>query len=186
MPAISDSILDAIGNTPLVRLRTVGKSTGCEILVKCEYLNAGGSVKDRIGRRMVLEAEKSGRIKPGDTLIEPTSGNTGIGIALAAALKGYRCIITLPEKMSQVGGDVCGGGGGGGGGRVGGGGSASAWRLPTARPPARARRPHAPVRTRARSRARPRAHPRSPRNPRLIKFECAWRCCRRTLRGRAH
>jgi len=101
MPAISDSILDAIGNTPLVRLRTVGKSTGCEILVKCEYLNAGGSVKDRIGRRMVLEAEKSGRIKPGDTLIEPTSGNTGIGMALAAAVRGYRMVITMPEKMSK-------------------------------------------------------------------------------------
>lgn len=101
MPAISDSILDAIGNTPLVRLRTVGKSTGCEILVKCEYLNAGGSVKDRIGRRMVLEAEKSGRIKPGDTLIEPTSGNTGIGMALAAAVRGYRMVITMPEKMSR-------------------------------------------------------------------------------------
>jgi cystathionine beta-synthase len=101
MPAIYDSILDAIGNTPLVRLRSVGKETGCEILVKCEYLNAGGSVKDRIGRRMVLEAEKSGRIRPGDTLIEPTSGNTGIGMALAAAVRGYRMVITMPEKMSR-------------------------------------------------------------------------------------
>ncbi len=101
MSAIKDSILDAIGNTPLVRLRSVGKETGCEILVKCEYLNAGGSVKDRIGRRMVLEAEKSGRIKPGDTLIEPTSGNTGIGMALAAAVRGYRMVITMPEKMSR-------------------------------------------------------------------------------------
>jgi cystathionine beta-synthase len=101
MPAIHDSILDAIGNTPLVRLRTVGKETGCEILAKCEYLNAGGSVKDRIGRRMVLEAERSGRIKPGDTLIEPTSGNTGIGMALAAAVRGYRMVITMPEKMSR-------------------------------------------------------------------------------------
>ncbi len=102
MPAnIYDSILDAIGNTPLVRLRTIGKDTGCEYLVKCEYLNAGGSVKDRIGRRMILEAEKSGRIKPGDTLIEPTSGNTGIGMALAAAVRGYRMVITMPEKMSR-------------------------------------------------------------------------------------
>lgn len=101
MPQIYDSILDAIGETPLVRLNTIGRETGCEILVKCEYLNAGGSVKDRIGRRMVLEAEKSGRIKPGDTLIEPTSGNTGIGMALAAAVRGYRMVITMPEKMSR-------------------------------------------------------------------------------------
>ena len=96
-----DSILDTIGNTPLVRLRQVGKETGCEFLGKCEFLNAGGSVKDRIGKRMVEEAERSGRIRPGDTLIEPTSGNTGIGMALAAAVKGYRMIITMPEKMSR-------------------------------------------------------------------------------------
>ncbi len=101
MAGIYDSILDAIGNTPLVRLHNVGRDTGCELLVKCEYLNAGGSVKDRIGRRMVLEAEKSGRIKPGDTLIEPTSGNTGIGMALVAAVRGYRMVITMPEKMSR-------------------------------------------------------------------------------------
>jgi len=96
-----ESILDAIGCTPLVELKKVGKETGCRFLVKCEFMNAGGSVKDRIGRRMVLEAEKSGRIKPGDTLIEPTSGNTGIGMALAAAVRGYRMIITMPEKMSR-------------------------------------------------------------------------------------
>ncbi len=99
--AIQDSILQSLGNTPMVRLKTIGKQTGCEILAKCEFLNAGGSVKDRIGRRMIEEAEKKGRIKPGDTLIEPTSGNTGIGMALAAAVKGYRMIITMPEKMSR-------------------------------------------------------------------------------------
>jgi cystathionine beta-synthase len=96
-----NSILESIGQTPLVRLNSVGSQLGCELLAKCEFLNAGGSVKDRIGRRMVEEAEKSGRIKPGDTLIEPTSGNTGIGMALAAAIKGYRMIITMPEKMSR-------------------------------------------------------------------------------------
>ena len=93
--------MDAIGNTPMVRLRHVGRETGCEFFAKCEFMNAGGSVKDRIGKRMVVEAEKSGRIKPGDTLIEPTSGNTGIGMALAAAVKGYRMVITMPEKMSR-------------------------------------------------------------------------------------
>lgn len=98
---VLDTILEAIGDTPLVKLHKVGKETGCTFYAKCEFMNAGGSVKDRIGRRMVLEAEKSGRIKPGDTLIEPTSGNTGIGMALAAAVRGYRMIITMPEKMSR-------------------------------------------------------------------------------------
>ena len=98
---ILDSILDAVGGTPMVRLNQVGKGLSCELLAKCEFLNPGGSVKDRIGVRMLLDAERTGRIKPGDTLIEPTSGNTGIGIAMAAAARGYRVIITLPEKMSQ-------------------------------------------------------------------------------------
>ena len=101
MAQIYDSILEAVGNTPMVRFRRVGRSTGCEILAKCEFMNPGGSVKDRIGRRMVEEAQKSGRIKPGDTLIEPTSGNTGIGMAMAAAVHGYRMVITMPEKMSH-------------------------------------------------------------------------------------
>ncbi|KAK3835474.1 MAG: cystathionine beta-synthase [Linnemannia gamsii] len=107
-PAILDTILDHIGNTPLVRINKIAKSEGlqCELLAKCEYFNAGGSVKDRIGKRMVEEAEKDGRLKPGCTIIEPTSGNTGIGLALAAAVKGYRTIITLPEKMSQEKVDV--------------------------------------------------------------------------------
>lgn len=103
-----DTILDAIGHTPLVRLNHITKAEGlkCEILAKCEFFNAGGSVKDRIGKRMLLDAENSGRIKPGDTLIEATSGNTGIGLALAAAVKGYNMIITLPEKMSTEKTDV--------------------------------------------------------------------------------
>jgi cystathionine beta-synthase len=98
---IHDSILSAVGNTPLVRLARFGRDLPCELLGKCEFMNPGGSVKDRIGVRMLLDAERTGRIKPGDTLIEPTSGNTGIGLALAAAVRGYRVIITMPEKMSQ-------------------------------------------------------------------------------------
>ena len=98
---ILDNISQTIGNTPTVKLNSVGCELACDLYVKCEFFNAGGSVKDRIGLRMVEKAEKSGRIKPGDTLIEPTSGNTGIGMALTAAVKGYRCIIVMPEKMSK-------------------------------------------------------------------------------------
>jgi cystathionine beta-synthase len=100
-PGISASVLEAIGGTPLVRLSRVGAETGCEILAKCEFLSAGGSVKDRIALHMIEQAERSGRIRPGDTLIEATSGNTGIGMALVAAVKGYRLVITMPEKMSR-------------------------------------------------------------------------------------
>lgn len=96
-----NNILEAIGRTPLVKINRVAKDLPCNVYAKCEFLNPGGSVKDRIGYNMVLQAQKSGRIKPGDTLIEPTSGNTGIGIALAGAVFGYRVIITLPEKMSR-------------------------------------------------------------------------------------
>ena len=98
---ILKNILETIGTTPIVKLNKIGANLNCELYAKCEFLNPGGSVKDRIGYNMVIEAEKEGRIKPGDTLIEPTSGNTGIGLALAAAVKGYRMIITMPEKMSQ-------------------------------------------------------------------------------------
>lgn len=105
---ILNTILEHVGDTPLVRINKLAKEAGlqCDLVAKCEFFNAGGSVKDRIGKRMIEDAEKSGRIKPGDTLIEPTSGNTGIGLALAAAIKGYRMIITLPEKMSQEKVDV--------------------------------------------------------------------------------
>ena len=100
---IKDSIIDCIGNTPMVRINNITKAEGvkCEILAKCEFLNPGGAVKDRIGRRMIVDAEKQGRIKNNDIIIEPTSGNTGIGLAMTAAAKGYRMIITMPEKMSQ-------------------------------------------------------------------------------------
>ena len=86
---ILNNILENIGNTPIVRLDKVGSDLKCNLFAKCEYLNPGGSVKDRIGLRMINEAEKSGQIKPGDTLIEPSSGNTGIGLALAARKNEY-------------------------------------------------------------------------------------------------
>ena len=98
---ILKDILETVGETPIVKLNKVGSDLKCELYAKCEFFNPGGSIKDRIGKQMIEEAEKSGRIKPGDTLIEPTSGNTGIGLALAAAVKGYKMIITMPEKMSK-------------------------------------------------------------------------------------
>lgn len=98
---ILNSILEAIGKTPIVKLNQIGKALSCQLYAKCEFLNPGGSVKDRIGYHMVEQAEKAGIIKPGDTLIEPSSGNTGIGIALAGSVKGYSVIITMPEKMSR-------------------------------------------------------------------------------------
>lgn len=96
-----NTILEAVGNTPTVKFHRVGKELDCELYGKCEFLNPGGSVKDRIAVEMVEAAEKEGRIKPGDTLIEATSGNAGIGFALAGAVKGYKVIITMPEKMSR-------------------------------------------------------------------------------------
>jgi len=98
---IYDNILDVVGRTPVVRLNKVGKETGVELYGKCEFLNPGGSVKDRIAVRMIENLERDGRIGPNSTLIEPTSGNTGTGMSMTAAVKGYRMIITMPEKMSQ-------------------------------------------------------------------------------------
>lgn len=99
---IAESAMELIGFTPMVRLNRLSKhlEIDCDLLAKVEFFNAGGSVKDRIAKRMVEEAEKSGRITPGDILIEPTSGNTGIGLCLTAALKGYKMIICMPKKMS--------------------------------------------------------------------------------------
>ncbi|XP_044892479.1 cystathionine beta-synthase isoform X2 [Felis catus] len=107
-PQILPDILKKIGDTPMVRINKIGKKFGlkCELLAKCEFFNAGGSVKDRISLRMIEDAERAGTLKPGDTIIEPTSGNTGIGLALAAAVKGYRCVIVMPEKMSTEKVDV--------------------------------------------------------------------------------
>ena len=96
-----EDILAVIGNTPLVRLNKVSRGLAPTILAKLEYMNPGGSVKDRIGIQMLEDAEKQGQIKPGGTIIEGTSGNTGMGLALAAAVKGYQCIFTMPDKMSQ-------------------------------------------------------------------------------------
>lgn len=103
---IHENILSTIGSTPIIKLNKIAPELKCNLYVKCELFNPGGSVKDRIGFNMVVEAEKEGRIKPGDTLIEPTSGNTGIGLALAAAVMGYKMIITMPKKMSQEKEDV--------------------------------------------------------------------------------
>lgn len=98
---IYQTILETIGKTPIVRINRLSQGLDCEVYAKCEFFNPGGSVKDRIGYAMIKKAEAAGRIKPGDTLIEPTSGNTGIGIALAGAVLGYKVIITMPNKMSQ-------------------------------------------------------------------------------------
>ena len=98
---VLDTFLDAVGRTPLVRLSRVTDGARPTILAKLEMLNPGGSVKDRIGLRMIEAAERAGRLKPGGTIVEPTSGNTGHGLAIAAAIRGYRCIFVMPDKMSQ-------------------------------------------------------------------------------------
>lgn len=105
---INRNVLDMIGNTPLVKLDNLTKDykINCNLYAKCEFFNAGGSIKDRIALRMIEEAEKSGKLKPGDYVIEPTSGNTGVGLALTCAVKGYKCIIVMPEKMSKEKSDV--------------------------------------------------------------------------------
>ncbi|KAI1700146.1 pyridoxal-phosphate dependent enzyme domain-containing protein [Ditylenchus destructor] len=102
-PKILDNVLDSIGRTPLVRLNRIPASYGvkCNIYGKCEFLNAGGSVKDRVAFRMIELAEQTGRLRPGMTIVEPTSGNMGIGLALAAAVKGYKCVILMKAHMSK-------------------------------------------------------------------------------------
>lgn len=98
---VYDNILDSIGKTPLVRLNRVARSAACPIYAKIEFMNPGGSVKDRIGITMIAEAEASGRLKPGGTVVESTSGNTGVGLAITCAIKGYKAIFVMPDKMSQ-------------------------------------------------------------------------------------
>jgi len=96
-----DNVVELIGNTPLVRLRNVTEGISATVLAKVEYFNPGGSIKDRIALRMVEEAEKSGQLAPGGTIVEPTSGNTGVGLALVAQLKGYHCVFVCPDKVSE-------------------------------------------------------------------------------------
>ena len=95
------TVLDLVGSTPLVRLVDFGRETGATLLAKLEFMNPGGSNKDRIGLSMIEAAERDGRLRPGGTIVEPTSGNTGVGLAIAAAHKGYRCIFVMPDKMSR-------------------------------------------------------------------------------------
>src|SRR6266536_578757 len=97
----SCSVLDLVGNTPLVRLNRVVEPRSAQVMAKMESLNPGGSVKDRIAVAMVERAEREDRLRPGATIVEPTSGNTGIGLAMVAAARGYRLILTMPEDMSE-------------------------------------------------------------------------------------
>jgi cystathionine beta-synthase len=101
VPEQFPTVLELVGATPIVRLDKLSPAGGAQILAKLEYLNPGGSVKDRIGLPMIEAAERDGKLKPGGTIVEPTSGNTGVGLAIAAAIKGYRCIFVMPDKMSQ-------------------------------------------------------------------------------------
>ena len=106
MTEIRDGFVGAIGNTPLIRLRGPSELTGCEILGKAEFLNPGGSVKDRAALYIILDAEKRGLLKPGGTIVEGTAGNTGIGLALVGNARGYRTVIVIPETQSQEKKDV--------------------------------------------------------------------------------
>src|SRR6202011_6330138 len=102
---VHDSLIELVGNTPLVRLKAVARGLGGgrapTVLAKVEYLNPGGSVKDRIALRMVEAAEASGALRPGGTIVEPTSGNTGVGLVIVAQRTGYRCVFVCPDKVSE-------------------------------------------------------------------------------------
>src|SRR5438128_228350 len=97
---IADTVIDLVGGTPMVRLNRVVPAGSAQIVAKIESMNPAGSVKDRIALAMIEDAERAGRLHPGDTIVEPTSGNTGIGLAMVAAVKGYRLVLTMPEDMS--------------------------------------------------------------------------------------
>ena len=96
-----ENVLAAIGHTPLVRLNKVVEPGGATVLAKLEFMNPGGSIKDRMAVHIIEKAEKAGLLRPGGTIVENTSGNTGVGVAIAAAVKGYKCIFTMPDKMSR-------------------------------------------------------------------------------------
>src|SRR5437764_5197734 len=98
---VYDSVVELIGNSPLVRLSAVTDGVAAQVLAKLEYLNPGGSVKDRIAERMIDAAEASGELQRGGTIVEPTSGNTGIGLAIIAQRRGYHCVFVCPDKVSQ-------------------------------------------------------------------------------------
>src|ERR671911_415876 len=101
MPREYPTLLDLVGSTPIVRLDRIARDVQPQLLAKLEYLNPGGSNKDRIGLAMIEAAEREGKLRPGGTIVEPTSGNRGVGLAIAAAARGYRCIFVMPDKMSQ-------------------------------------------------------------------------------------
>ncbi|PWE18019.1 cysteine synthase A [Marinicauda salina] len=101
MPAAATNVIDLIGNTPLLRLRKASEETGCEILGKCEFLNPGGSVKDRAALGIIRDAEEKGLLRPGGTIVEGTAGNTGIGLAMVGSALGYRTVIVFPRTQSQ-------------------------------------------------------------------------------------
>jgi cystathionine beta-synthase len=98
---VCQTILETIGNTPLVKLNKITKELPCEVYAKVETFNPGNSIKDRMAVKMIEDAEKDGRLKPGGTIIEGTSGNTGMGLAIAAVIKGYKCIFTTTDKQSK-------------------------------------------------------------------------------------
>src|SRR5438270_9175104 len=98
---VFDNILQAIGRTPLVRLHKLVGPKDAAVYAKCEFMNPGGAIKDRMAVHILDKAEREGRLKPGATIVENTSGNTGVGIALVAAVRGYRCVFTMPDKMSK-------------------------------------------------------------------------------------
>ena len=98
---VYDSLVELMGNTPLVRLQKVTAGLPAQVLAKVEYFNPGGSVKDRIAVRMIDAAEKSGALLPGGTIVEPTSGNTGVGLAIVAQQRGYKCLFVVPDKVAQ-------------------------------------------------------------------------------------
>ena len=98
---VHNNVLEAIGNTPLVRLNKLVDKNSATVLAKCEFLNPSGSIKDRMALHIISEAERTGLLKPGGTIVENTSGNTGLAVAMVAAVKGYRCVFTMPDKMSQ-------------------------------------------------------------------------------------